>query len=373
MRITFKDRRTKMIFALFMLALVVMGGLILFAPGKNIRTSGASIKLWGACWSAPLALGCFRLVYLNQVRLTAPEPRAALATRLSYVLPVVVAVIAWIAFIPVARYQDRTRCDTFKPGVTLDRCDLAGVDMSNQNLQEATFYHADLRGANLSGADLSRATLTGVNLSGANLTGATLTGANLSAANLRDAVGLTDDMFASLGDWRGLVLEDRAAMAEALGAACRGEVVSQVITSPESEGWFRPIVLLDAEGHWSQWTDLMPKEWWPARVSDAVLVGCVEGEVNTDLCITGAWSMGGSWDGIRIRVIAPATAGTAYVVGVWNDLHGAKISDRDCIPNVSYGSAPAKTLEKDPLNADDLRRDLNDYVRPDGYVLPLKN
>jgi uncharacterized protein YjbI with pentapeptide repeats len=59
---------------------------------------------------------------------------------------------------------------------------LAGKDLSRQNLS-----CMDLSGADLAGANLTRADLTGANLSGANLTNAKLEGANLTSANLTKA------------------------------------------------------------------------------------------------------------------------------------------------------------------------------------------
>lgn len=61
----------------------------------------------------------------------------------------------------------------------LNNATLAGADLSNANLRSA-----HLGGANLSGADLSNASLRSAFMSNANLSGAILQGANLRAAHL---------------------------------------------------------------------------------------------------------------------------------------------------------------------------------------------
>ena len=61
---------------------------------------------------------------------------------------------------------------------------LSGADLSGANLSGADLTLANLSGANLSGANLSGANLSGVDLSGANLSGANLSGANLSEVYL---------------------------------------------------------------------------------------------------------------------------------------------------------------------------------------------
>jgi hypothetical protein len=73
-------------------------------------------------------------------------------------------------------------------GADLSGADLSGAWLNHANLSHASLTFATLRGArlygaNLSGADLSRADLSGAGLSG----GAKLSGANLSGANLSNA------------------------------------------------------------------------------------------------------------------------------------------------------------------------------------------
>jgi len=67
--------------------------------------------------------------------------------------------------------------------------DLAGLDVSRQNLQQADLSGADLSGANLSGANLSGANLSGADLSRAFLSGANLSGAYLLQAQIDTARG----------------------------------------------------------------------------------------------------------------------------------------------------------------------------------------
>lgn len=66
---------------------------------------------------------------------------------------------------------------------------LAGADLPNATLKDATFFRANLKGANLSGADLTRC-----NLSQATLSGAILRGANISEASLDGAVTFGADL-----------------------------------------------------------------------------------------------------------------------------------------------------------------------------------
>jgi uncharacterized protein YjbI with pentapeptide repeats len=68
-----------------------------------------------------------------------------------------------------------------------ERCNLAGMDLSERNLQNAKFAGTNLNGAtlsraNLAGADLRQAFLQGAQLPNANLDAANLCGANLNAA-----------------------------------------------------------------------------------------------------------------------------------------------------------------------------------------------
>lgn len=64
---------------------------------------------------------------------------------------------------------------------------LAGVDLSNLDLNGLNFSYADLTGANLSGTNLRKADLSGAILSQTILTGADLTGANLDT-DLTDVI-----------------------------------------------------------------------------------------------------------------------------------------------------------------------------------------
>lgn len=77
-----------------------------------------------------------------------------------------------------ARLLDEKRCYG---------CNLAGLDLSHENLKKADLEKADLSGCNLEKADLRRANLKGALLVGANLRGANLKGADLYRADLTDA------------------------------------------------------------------------------------------------------------------------------------------------------------------------------------------
>lgn len=105
------------------------------------------------------------------------------------------------------------------PIISLNRANLAGVDLSRVNLtfanleganlesanlegtglSGANLYGADLKGAGLSGANLYGANLEGAGLLGANLTGANLEGANLKGANLTGVIGKSNEEIINSG------------------------------------------------------------------------------------------------------------------------------------------------------------------------------
>ncbi|NOQ46505.1 MAG: hypothetical protein GQ559_07510, partial [Desulfobulbaceae bacterium] len=66
-------------------------------------------------------------------------------------------------------------------------CNLAGVDLSDRNLDEVDLERANLQGANLQGVDFSEANLKGANLRGANLKDADLREADLYRADFSGA------------------------------------------------------------------------------------------------------------------------------------------------------------------------------------------
>ena len=70
------------------------------------------------------------------------------------------------------------------PNASLQKANLAGVDLSQVNLSAANMQGANLSSTNLNGAILSQANLSEANLSGANLEKANLHSANLLQANL---------------------------------------------------------------------------------------------------------------------------------------------------------------------------------------------
>ena len=70
------------------------------------------------------------------------------------------------------------------PNASLQKANLAGVDLSQINLSAANLQGANLSSTNLNGAILSEANLSEANLSGANLEKANLHSANLLQANL---------------------------------------------------------------------------------------------------------------------------------------------------------------------------------------------
>jgi len=99
------------------------------------------------------------------------------------------------------------------------RSDFSGGDLSNLNLQRASFIGIKLIGTNFSrtildDADLSGADLTGADLSGARLIGTKFSGSNLSQANLSGCILAGDLQGANLSsaDLSNSVLYFRADM-----------------------------------------------------------------------------------------------------------------------------------------------------------------
>ena len=72
-------------------------------------------------------------------------------------------------------------------GMNLSGADLSYARLEGADLQGASLRRANLTGANLTGAKLMRANFTGADLSGANLTGARFSGARLHDAKLSGA------------------------------------------------------------------------------------------------------------------------------------------------------------------------------------------
>jgi len=79
--------------------------------------------------------------------------------------------------IPAPSFADNSR-------VNFSYADLAGKDLSNQNLQAGVFAAADMREAKLSNSNLSNGILTEANLLKANLQNADLSGALLDRVTL---------------------------------------------------------------------------------------------------------------------------------------------------------------------------------------------
>jgi uncharacterized protein YjbI with pentapeptide repeats len=74
--------------------------------------------------------------------------------------------------------------------IELEKVDLRGAELIDQDLSGFCFAGSNLDGANLTGCDLSHTTFADASLRNANLTGATLTDANLTGADLTDATGI---------------------------------------------------------------------------------------------------------------------------------------------------------------------------------------
>lgn len=79
-------------------------------------------------------------------------------------------------------------CTNAKLGnAILSKVNLEGANLSKADLKNANLSGASLKGADLANADLADADLTNANLEGANLSNTDLSNANLSGANLKGA------------------------------------------------------------------------------------------------------------------------------------------------------------------------------------------
>lgn len=97
--------------------------------------------------------------------------------------------------------------------VQLYRANFAGANLSQVNLQRANLRHADLRGANLTQATLHCADLREANLDGANLTGAIVTSVEANGASFAGAIVTRCTFFRSTGinlddcQWDGAIIQ----------------------------------------------------------------------------------------------------------------------------------------------------------------------
>jgi uncharacterized protein YjbI with pentapeptide repeats len=198
--------------------------------------------------------------------------------------------------------QSGVRCENVGPEGKLWECDFAGADLSNMNLQEsemmginlisANLSGSNLIGVNLSGADLSNSTLADANLSdaklyaakldGADLTNTVLDGANLSEASLIDVTGLTNESLANLSKWGGMLLQSEDEILAQLWQVCEGIGVENAVPYDSDQGATSIIAITD-KGEKYRNSDYFPRNWWPASVSNAELVACVEGPYNVTI------------------------------------------------------------------------------------------
>jgi Pentapeptide repeats (8 copies) len=180
--------------ALFALALLVGGGLLLFRRSEASWTIGERWELSPAdrrSLGASLLTGAFislaltgAQIFLNGVQDDrSKEEQFRLSIAMAHDLS---------GLDPSMSLEGMSL-----PGKNLDRAQLADEDLSEVNLEGASLREADLSDADLSDANLSRADLTGAKLVGADLTDANLQFANLTRTQLvpphRSAVGVTLD------------------------------------------------------------------------------------------------------------------------------------------------------------------------------------
>jgi hypothetical protein len=404
MRIKFQSKRFGLYFFLLVVWLIFFYSIFLIFPGSTVQGGALVISL---CWSAPCIFFTLFMVYRKNVWLEAKGSRSERTEKLAWGIPIVVGITGLIIAIPIASHKYSQRCSAFEPNHYFVDCDLTNVDISNtdlhdsnfdgvvldqanlsgSDLKESIFYQASLQGANLSNADLRRtdtveANLSGANLSGANLTnadfsnanlsgvdltGATLDNANFAGVDLHDATGLTNEMLASLSDWRGLVLEDRNQIIEAVGAACRGEPVAEAMpyTSGYRDAQYHPLILLNGQGEHYQWTHWMPRRWWPTQTSQSQLVACVDGPVTEKRYCNyeDGISIEYTRHGIEIRLVAVQTAQQVRSFTVWRDI--------TCPSTTSGEPGQRKTADGAGVRATDVRDSLGSYININGEIEPL--
>jgi uncharacterized protein YjbI with pentapeptide repeats len=210
----------------------------------------------------------------------------------------VLSVVATVLMI----IQSVNRSANVGPEGKLWECDFAGADLSNMNLQEsemmginlnsANLSGSNLTGANLGGADLSNSILAGADLSdanlyaakldGANLTNTVLDGASLNEASLIDVMGLTNEPLANLSKWEGMLLQSEDEILAQLWQVCEGIGVKNAALYDSDQGATSIIAITD-KGEKYRNSGYFPQNWWPASVSNAELVACVEGPYNVTI------------------------------------------------------------------------------------------
>jgi uncharacterized protein YjbI with pentapeptide repeats len=216
--------------------------------------------------------------------------------------------------------QSVGRCENVGPEGTLWDCDFAGADLSNMDLQGSDMKNINLSSADLSGSNLSRAKLMGADMSnsilvgadlsdavlfnamldGADLSNTVLDGAKLSGASLIGVKGLTNETLTNLSEWEGMLLQSEDQILAELWQVCKGMGIENA-AAYDSDLGATSIVLITDMGERHPTTEYVPRNWWPASVSNAELVACFDSpyRVAKGTC---TYDDGTSWDRYSQRI-----------------------------------------------------------------------
>ena len=114
--------------------------------------------------------------------------------------------------------------------------------------------------------------MSNATLDGADLSNAILDGARLNGASLVGVTGLTAESLATLEQWDGMLLQSEEEILAQLWQVCEGKGVERAAAYDPDQG-ATSILLITDQGKKYPTTG----SWWPASVSNAELVACLDG------------------------------------------------------------------------------------------------
>jgi len=316
--IKFKNKTFKIIFYV-VYALLTLINLLMVINAYVEPSSSMGLLLIIFMQIQCLLLPLLLLIFL----FTHPTPhkkRADKMVRLGVWIPISTFLALSVLASVLMAFLTGNRCEDIGPngklwGCDFEGADLSGVDLSEADMSEINLSGANLSGSNLSGAELSRANLTNSNLAGADLSdarmfnatldgadlsNAVLDGAGLSGASLIGVTGLTDESLANLEQWEGMLLQSEDQILAELWQVCKGIGIENA-AAYDSDLGATSIVLITDVGERHPTTEYVPRNWWPASVSNAELVACFDSpyRVAKGTC---TYDDGTSWDRYSQRI-----------------------------------------------------------------------
>ncbi len=315
MRIRFKSKPVGCSFWLMFSIIFGFFLLLVFTPGKNLRTTSESLTWAFGCVILPFLGLTYLEILTKRMSIELSGSLASWSNKATVFGPLLITMLWTIAFVGIVLVQNKQRCDNVHAGGVLRQCTYTHKDFSNRDLHGTIFERSNLSYVNLSHANLQNSNLNTTDLSHTVLTGAQLDGATLIGADAHATTGLTRQQLDLAQDWHGLILEERVSIVAKLGAVCRGETLPSVVQYETTSNIFSPLVLLDSDGSENQLTYQLPRSWWPTRAETVRYVACITGEIEkTDYCrYTNCGSTEIRYKGIRISVVDVQTGASDIV------------------------------------------------------------